>query len=180
MLVDKGEDLNMTIIAYKDGVLAAASLWVLESSLGRAIRFEGDPKPKIYPVVKRRWVKHELVENKALFGVAGDMESCAFAEDCILSAGPMEQDPEITGFESFLIEEELGSVYFNSSSPLNFDWKDPEFFMALGIGKHTALGAMAYGASAKEAVDIACRFHTSCGGDVVTINVNEFFGMKGS
>lgn len=42
-------------------------------------------------------------------------------------------------------------------------------FFAFGSGQPVALGAMAAGASAEEAVHIACRYAHGCGGEVVVM-----------
>jgi hypothetical protein len=42
-------------------------------------------------------------------------------------------------------------------------------FHAIGSGAKYALGAMAHGATAEQAVGVACQFDMHCGGDVMTL-----------
>jgi len=49
---------------------------------------------------------------------------------------------------------------------------DHEFF-AIGSGAAIALGAMAFGASAEVAVEIACRYDTCSGPPVVRASLND-------
>lgn len=49
---------------------------------------------------------------------------------------------------------------------------DPEYGMAIGSGASYALGAMAQGATAEEAVEIAALFDTCTGGDTEAYELN--------
>lgn len=48
-----------------------------------------------------------------------------------------------------------------------------EPFWAAGSGRDYALGAMARGASARDAVGIACQFDASCGMGITTLELGE-------
>lgn len=72
--------------------------------------------------------------------------------------------------ELIVVTEESVSSYVRSpySAPIE------NSFMAWGSGGDVALGAMAMGATAEEAVEIACRFNSACG---LGINVLEVGGV---
>lgn len=48
-----------------------------------------------------------------------------------------------------------------------------EKYHAIGCGRDYALGALAMGADARKAVDIACRFDTNCGNGIDTLEFGE-------
>lgn len=54
-----------------------------------------------------------------------------------------------------------GKIFFYEKRPVAMEFQDK--FMAWGSGRDYAIGAMAKGASAVEAVHIASRFDTGCG-----------------
>ena len=54
-----------------------------------------------------------------------------------------------------------GKIHTYDRWPVLLTYEDK--FMAFGSGRDFALGAMSMGATAKEAVEIACRFENGCG-----------------
>ena len=52
-----------------------------------------------------------------------------------------------------------------------------EPFMAWGSGRDFAMGAMATGATAREAVEIACRFSVDCGIDIEEYSIENYFSQ---
>ena len=58
--------------------------------------------------------------------------------------------------------------YTYERNPVKQVVEDP--FMAWGTGREFALGALAMGATAKEAVEVACRFSIYCGNGVDVFN----------
>lgn len=65
---------------------------------------------------------------------------------------------------TLLILENSGAIKFVSRY-LNVETLEDEFF-AIGSGSEVAMGAMAHGASAEEAIEIACRLNPGTGGPV--------------
>lgn len=63
-----------------------------------------------------------------------------------------------------LIVADKNGVVFYEREPFAQSVEEP--FMAWGSGRDFAMGAMAMGASAKEAVEVASRFSTTCGNGV--------------
>jgi len=60
-----------------------------------------------------------------------------------------------------IVFHDNGTVETCERQPVFFPMEDK--IMAWGSGRDYALGAMARGATAREAVEIACRFDTGCG-----------------
>lgn len=58
-------------------------------------------------------------------------------------------------------------VFGNSGS-----WRVAEPFYTLGSGYQLALGALAMGADARKAVEVAARFDTMTGGDITVLTLN--------
>jgi hypothetical protein len=78
---------------------------------------------------------------------------------------------ELTGelnFRAMMIDEE-GRVFLFDSSPWASGPIDCEFY-AIGSGADFAMGAMAMGASAEEAVRIACQLDPHCGLPVTVLS----------
>lgn len=129
----------MTTIAYKDGVLAGDSWSTLH----------GDPTQKIFKL-----------DDGRLVGVSGDLSSAMFFIDFL------KDEAEFTGgdFNAIVIYPN-GDAYFYGERgfPLTIGRK----FMALGTGSAYAMGAMAQGATAEEAVAIAIDMDESSGGNIV-------------
>lgn len=86
--------------------------------------------------------------------------------DWYLGGGMRDKWPDAQKTENWtrLIVAENGYVSFYEREP--FSQRVEESFMAWGSGRDFAMGAMAMGASAKEAVEVASRFSTTCGNGV--------------
>jgi 20S proteasome alpha/beta subunit len=63
-----------------------------------------------------------------------------------------------------IIFDPLTRPYCYERQPVRQVVEDP--FMAWGCGREFALGAMAMGATAREAVEVACRFNVYCGNGI--------------
>lgn len=139
----------MTTIAYRDGVIAADSLISMGDVRAGSV------------------VKIVRVPGGGLAGAAGELGGMyRFLEWAHYGGEETTADfagCEIDGFlvrpdGTLLVTDSLGGV-----SPI----KAP--FHAVGSGRELALGAMAAGADAVEAVKIAVRFDTRSGGPVKKI-----------
>lgn len=72
--------------------------------------------------------------------------------------------PELAeGFEAFVLNSDGLYLYEPKLAP----WKVEAPFACIGSGWQIATGAMAAGATPKEAVEIACQYHTETGPPVV-------------
>jgi hypothetical protein len=144
----------MTVIAYKDGVLAADSMWRDDTS-----------ELVIY------LPKVTLLRSGALYGGAGD------GDDRIL----LKVLHDITHPKDLPTREHLRTVEYHCEAIIVFPedgaWKvetgengagvEPLTVpCAIGAGASIAVGAMAAGASAEQAVSIACELHSQCRGPV--------------
>ena len=135
----------MTCIAYKDGVLAADRMM--------SIRGFAVPATKIHCIV--------TPEGREIVGVSGHTrDAVTFLE--WLKTGSIDPKPTITeedGFSAYVVKG--GKLWHYESNMVCVEMDVP--FWAWGCGGDLAMGAMAHGASAKEAVEIACRFDINCG-----------------
>jgi ATP-dependent protease HslVU (ClpYQ) peptidase subunit len=73
---------------------------------------------------------------------------------------PIQQNPEM-GSRTIVGEVGTGKIYYYDQFPVAVPILDP--FGAWGAGEDFALGALALNATAREAVEIACRFSVNCG-----------------
>lgn len=127
----------MSTIAYKDGVLAADTACICNG------------------VYEGRISKTERCLDGTIVAVTGDAAALAPFRDWISSGSKKDERPNVEDF-SGLVVRPGGSVrnYDTHFVPLDITAD----FYAIGSGRDIALGAMAAGASAKEAVEIACRY----------------------
>lgn len=142
----------MTVVAYRDGIMAADSVgWV------------GDVK-----VCGTREKVFRLPDG-SLFGCAGRTSLILKVRDW-LSAWPSLPSPPATtkdddGFEGVLVHWPAGTVYRIDGSDLAVY---PVYMPFYCIGAHHEMvwGALAAGASAVEAVEIAVKYGQYAGGAV--------------
>jgi hypothetical protein len=128
----------MTTVAVKDGVLAADSF--VSSSYGRKC-------------IKLRKIK------RSWYGVAGDWdEALKFFAWRLKGGEPPSFDDKIEALELH------GKKCFYWCGDTPEEVKPP---YAIGSGADLAMGAMAFGATAVEAVELACQLDDTSSGPVV-------------
>lgn len=107
----------------------------------------------------------------ALFAGAGTVVYSAAVLEWLLLGMPDERKPEMPGnpdsFTVFVATEEGVFLYVDSLRPVPLG----QIKWAIGSGGEYAFGAMAVGANAKKAVEIACAFdvNSGMGVDVLTL-----------
>jgi len=143
----------MTTIAFRDGVVASDSFM----SSGNTI--------------VSRDTKKILCTPDLVFCFAGKYEDG-------ISAFKWAQDqssakPNCNG-SAFWFFDRAGA-YGMDSGLIQFPLPLIDGFASMGTGDDIALGAMAYGASAEEAVSIACQLDAFTGGHVVTLDLRQHF-----
>lgn len=117
-----------------------------------------------------------LMCRKALWGVIGDVSAAHF----------LLQEHIRTGEDIYKLAEKVSDQYDWQLLKLPFDYSavmlftDPEPWgapmktpFAIGTGKLYATGAMAAGADAGHACEIAARFDNSTGGTIYSVNLHE-------
>lgn len=140
----------MTVIAYRDGVLAADTL-VTES--GRLYGFA-----------------QKIVRSRAghIGGAGGPAEAgvkfMAWIEAGCVDAPPEHKDPA----DGIVIYPDGRTMHWDGG-PVLLAAEAP--FFALGCGAPIALGAMAAGADARRAVEIAIRYDCYCGGEITVLTL---------
>jgi hypothetical protein len=138
----------LTTLAYRDGVLAADTLWV-----GGGTRDGYGPKI-------------ERIGN-LLVGMSGSipmgLRFRAWVASGFAGACPLDDCPDGNG----LIIWPHGVVGWCSRGA----WPVSEPFYTLGSGEQYAMGALAMGATAEEAVRVAMRFDVSTGGEITVLKL---------
>lgn len=128
----------MTVICYKNGVVAAdkkSSGWV-DFTTSKLRRFNGD-----------------------IYGLAGSTSRALEVLDWIMEGGdfPVLKEDETVQ----ILKVGPGGIWLYHNTKTPFQVEDD--YVAIGSGAQYALGAMACGATAKEAVEVAIRYDYSCG-----------------
>jgi ATP-dependent protease HslVU (ClpYQ) peptidase subunit len=141
--------IQVTVLAW-DGKFLAAD---------RQATFGGTPVPatKIF--------RH----NDELIGGSGNIQECIAFVEWYTSGCPTPKPVFSEGFGAYVIKN--GQLWKYESLLVPFVMDMP--FWAAGCGADYAMGAMAAGKSAAEAVEIACRFDTGCG---LGVDILEFEG----
>jgi ATP-dependent protease HslVU (ClpYQ) peptidase subunit len=140
----------MTVIVYRDGVMAADSL-TSEGGL-------------------RCWAVDKIFRGKgggegiALIGIAGSLSNSAAVREWCESGCEADQKPSLSEDVEVLQVYPCGSAYWAgrllARVPIAGD------YFAIGSGSQVAMGALEMGASAKQAVEIAIKLRGDCGGPV--------------
>lgn len=144
----------MSTIAFRRGIMAADSRGTSGDIIRGKVR-------KLYQLADGRVV-----------GIAGDVgyepEFIAWLDD---GAKP-ENRPDFSGASSFsaLVGSTEGFVVYGRELRCQVIGAD---FYAIGSGNEIALGAMAMGASARRAVELACDFDVYTGGEINEITAQS-------
>lgn len=139
----------MTVIVYKDGVMAADTQETVNDVPRRCI--------KLYKV------------GKTIIGTAGDSYTGMMFVDWWKGGAKPKDKPDLTNLDSE--EEDFECLVWTEGKlysvtrlfqmvEINLD--DHPYY-AIGSGSGVAYGALAMGAKAKEAVEIACDYDIHCG-----------------
>jgi len=111
-----------------------------------------------------------------MFGFAGRSGDAEEARRLLSARGcPLEEPEKIEPTKEFIDDTVVilispAGVYLSSGKRLVFKKLDAPFY-AIGTGGNFALGAMRYGASAAEAVEIAIECDTGCGGKIDVLHL---------
>lgn len=143
----------MSVVAYCNGVLAADSA-----------AYGGDYQPS--PGAKCKVFK--LADGRRVGITSGKLGQperfLAYLEGRL----PLEDAEKVSWDVRAMIIEADGTLYLAEDSVHMAGPIRPTFY-AIGTGSKYALGAMACGASAAQAVQAAIRFDPHCGGEVRTV-----------
>jgi ATP-dependent protease HslVU (ClpYQ) peptidase subunit len=141
----------MTTIAFRDGIMVSDSQ---ETSGG--LKFN----------CRKLFRKKDLVGNKVILGTAGGSFTGMIYVDLFGT-----NKPRPTTIEYMYEDEDFHIIIWDGKKlfEVNWMWRPIEVppihkFFAVGSGAAVALGAMHMGASAREAVAIACRVDAYTGG----------------
>lgn len=134
----------MSVIVYRDGVMAADT---------RA--YSGDATP----------IGHKMkifrLKDGSLVGFSTTKPGLSEAMVAWFNAESPEGPPPVEmNFSALLVKPNGEVFYYNDSISPSGPLVGPYF--AVGSGDHYALGALACGAAATEAVEVACQFDPWC------------------
>lgn len=102
-----------------------------------------------------------------LFGHVGSAEDGAAFEEWVKAGSPEETKPELEDVNFLSVSK--GQLYWASERLV---WlRVNATYFAIGAGRDVALGAMAAGMSAPQAVKIACQHNIHCGIDIETLSL---------
>ncbi|WP_316415289.1 hypothetical protein [Mesoterricola silvestris] len=122
--------------------------------------------------------KIQRFENGAIVGMTGEIAGGLNLFKWYANGSDPEKWParQATDDWSRLIVVENGKAFTYEHLPVPVPVEDP--FMAWGSGCDFAMGALAMGADARMAVEIASRFSDSCGMGVDAFDVTSDGGQK--
>jgi len=149
----------MTIIAYRDGIIASDSQET--HSDGRKA-----PCKKIY---KSR--------DGVIIGTAGDSYTGLMLVDWFERGARLDDAPDLShvstdeDFECLIVESRENIYTMNRFfQRYDIELMNNEFY-AIGCGSGYAMVAMEMGATAKEAVKVTCKYDAYCGGNIQVMKV---------
>ena len=147
----------MTVIAYKDGVVAADSQETHGDGRKQSCK-------KLYKV------------NGTVIATAGDSYTSLIFVDWFERGARMEDCPDLSNvswdedFECLVLESQ-SEIYTINRFFQKYYIEMPDGFFAIGCGAGYATVAMDCGLSAKEAVKMTCKHDAYCGGRVQSMRV---------
>lgn len=148
----------MTTIAARDGVIAADT----QLTTGRRRGLEA-------------YTKIRFIEGIGLVGMAGvlmDMMAVLEAMEELNSTNIiLPYDCDVSGC---IVDLKGRNYTFNIADDFKIRKMPVSKFVATGSGADYAYGALVHGATAKEAVQAACKLDIHSGGKVQTLNIKDF------
>lgn len=136
----------MTTIAFKDGILAADS----RSTSGTMVSGS---------------VKKIIGGDGFYTAITGDTQDKNPVFKYLKDGG---EKPKIANLNGIVVKNGKMQLFDDKLEPYDMGCA----FYALGSGRELAIGAMAAGATAEEAVKIACEYDVHTGGPVHVVNTN--------
>jgi ATP-dependent HslUV protease subunit HslV len=146
----------MTIIAYRDGVMAADSM-----ATKAAYR---------YGTIQK--IKH--LYDGALFAAAGAAADCDSVFHWLFHSGAKPKISEEDGFRAMLVRPGCPYPFEIDGNLIEHEIHMPFLVVGESTAEHVCLGAMEAGATAEEAVNIAIKLCVWIGGPVQVERVLAF------
>lgn len=151
----------VTVIAYRDGVMAADSLLTSNGM------YQGE-------AVKVRDINGCLVGISGTWGVACELFSW-FEDECAdrIKRPPatIHVDDDKYPVNMLIVNKRNGAVFYIDG--LGFPQSVTSKFFAIGSGANVAMGAMEMGADAVKAVKVACKYDSYCGGRIRVVKLDN-------
>jgi hypothetical protein len=155
----------MTIIAYRDGIMAGDTL--VSSDEGQFVGFD-----------------EKVVKNLlgALWGAMGDNGECHRCCEWFLKAKglvDLHAPPRFSDGQGLIVFPD-GDVFTVYDGYARQSIEHRHFgYTAIGAGCDFALGAMAMGATAEQAVKVAIDFSLLCGGEIHSVRLDSVGATNG-
>jgi hypothetical protein len=154
----------MTIIAYRDGVIAADSRVTVDTEAGGTRMFRCE---KLF----RKTIKEGRKKVQVIIATSGESAPGLIFVDWYGTDKP----PPAALIEG---DADFSCLILRSDGLYEADkYCRPEKIMskfyAIGSGTKVALGAMEMGATAKQAAEIACKYDPHCAPPVVTMRLKK-------
>lgn len=146
----------MTIVAYKDGIIASDSQ--VES---------GNLIVGTVPKITRMKKGGVAGASGRIKGVAAFL---AYARKTGFDGSPVVHNLDLKDSSAFFVLPDRTIWIVEHGAP---PYQLQDVMHAEGAGREVAIGAMEYGASAREAVEIAIRRTSGCGGPILTMSLIE-------
>lgn len=147
----------MTVIAYRDGVIAADSLEVFNN---KGVVWRSNSK-KLYKL-----------PSGAVHGWAGESSACEKMAALLREADKTDcklPNVRLKNIEGIFVDGRMNAFFFDGSWWYPLKKKD---YMAVGAGYVPAFAAMDNGADAVTAVKTAIKRNAFCGGRIQKLTVN--------
>lgn len=142
----------MTIVAYKDGIMAA----------DKQSTYDGMP----WTVTKIRRTK-----DGALVGCAGHTAVCRQLQDWYAGDRDPKTFPDTENQCYMLVVLRDGTIHFYDGKPVPIHMEVP--FIAMGSGRDFAVAVMDIGGSAEDGVRMAMKWNNGCGLGVDVLRLED-------
>lgn len=142
----------MTIVAYKDGVMAADKQ-TTSANMGMTV------------------TKIRRLHGGSLAGASGNASMCRRLIQWVDAGGDPKDYPDGKHECIVLVVRPGGHIHLFDEGPTPIDIEDS--YVAIGSGRDFAMAAMYMGASAEEAVAVASHFENNCGRGIDTLSLRD-------
>lgn len=148
----------MSIVCYRDGILAADSLMV-DGETGE-------------------WLGHmsklHTNDRHGMFGAVGEVDEIVDFFRWVDAGFPTDFARDFTGINAIQVKLDGRVMFWTARNRVDASGSP---FLAIGEGRREAIGALAMNATAFEAAMVACDYVSSCGRPVLTVHKSKPFDI---
>ena len=143
----------MTVAVYRDGVLAS----------DRAVSTDNDLIACYRTKIRKT--------NGKLIATAGQAQNGVAFQEWFHAGEPPDKKPDLDNDFIGLVIDANGTINIYNNKLYSYVAESSCF--AIGNGHHVAMGAMEMGATAEQAVSVACQYVLGCGGGVDVLRLDS-------